>query len=431
MTSRCHCKERGDAAIQSLIDRSWAWGSGLIRFARNDGVGAVLGFVLLLFAGPAHAQSPDACAYLSSLIPVDGGPLFLPSYPTAEDGPLRGVAFLYDDAVAAIALVGCGEAGRARRIGDAMLAALDHDRAWHDGRLRNAYAAGPVESPVKLGGWWDKAQNRWLEDRYQVSSDTGNMAWAMLALLSLDSALHDPRYRDGAARIGSWVAGRADRRGAGGFSGGFSGWEPSPAAVSWKSTEHNTDLAGAFALLSKATGDPVWADRARQAAGFVGAMWDDGRGAFAVGTADDGVTRNPILALDAQIWPLLAIPAMASHADPDLATVDGKLAVGDGFTYSDAGHALWTEGTAQAALVLALLGHAEKADAAERAVEAQRAPRGGYFATPELKLATGFGDAADPGTQRFYYHLPHLAAAAWAALALKHFNPFTDSAALP
>ena len=181
-------------------------------------------------AAPAQAQASDACAYLSGLIPVDGGPLFLPSYPTAEEGPLRSVAFLYDDAVAAIALVGCGEAGRARRIGDAMLAALDHDRAWHDGRLRNGYAAGPVETPVKLGGWWDKTQNRWQEDRYQVSSDTGNMAWAMLALLSLDQALHDPRYRDGAVRIGGWVAGRGDRRGAGGYSGGFSGWEPSPAA---------------------------------------------------------------------------------------------------------------------------------------------------------------------------------------------------------
>ena len=383
-------------------------------------------------ADTAQAQPADACTYLSNLIPIDGGPLFLPSYPTAEDGPLRSVAFLYDDAVATIALVGCGEAGRARRIGDAMLVALDHDRAWHDGRLRNAYAAGPVESPVKLGGWWDVAQNRWLEDRYQVSSDTGNMAWAMLALLALDQSVHDPRYRDGALRIGGWVAGRGDPRGAGGYTGGFSGWEPSPSVLSWKSTEHNTDLAGAFALLSKSIGDPVWLDRAQLAARFVSAMWDDGCACFAVGTADDGVTPNPILALDAEIWPLLAIPVMARlHGDADLATIDSKLAVGDGYVYSDAGHALWTEGTAQAALVLGLLGHTDKADAADRAVDAQRAPRGGYFATPELKLATGFIDPTSPGTQRFYYHLPHLAAAAWAALAQKHFNPFTDSAALP
>jgi hypothetical protein len=392
-------------------------------------IGAALLF--LGFAGAVQAQPTDACAYLSGLIPVEGGPLFLPSYPTAEDGPLRGVAFLYDNAVAAIALVGCGEAGKARRIGDAMLSALDHDRAWHDGRLRNAYAAGPVDTPVKLGGWWDKEQGRWLEDRYQVSNDTGNMAWAMLALLALYQTLHDTRYRDGAIRIGGWVAERVDERGAGGFTGGFSGWEPSPASVTWKSTEHNTDLAAAFALLAKVTGDTAWADRAQRAARFVGAMWDEGCGCFAVGTGDDGVTPNHMLALDAELWPLLAIPAMAPHADADLATVDSKLAIGDGYTYSDAGSALWTEGTAQAALVWALFGHPDKAAAAGRAVEGERAPRGAYFATPQLRLATGFTDAASPGMQRYYYHLPHLAAAAWAALAEKHFNPFTASSALP
>jgi hypothetical protein len=287
---------------------------------------------LILASLPASAQTdpPSACAYLSSLIPVEGGALFLPSYPTAEDGPLRSVAFLYDDAVAAIALVGCGESGRARRIGDAMLAALDHDRAWHDGRLRNAYAAGPVhEFPVKLGGWWDKVQNRWLEDGYQVSSDSGNMAWAMLALLSLDGAQHDPRYRDGAVRIGSWVAGHSDTRGAGGFTGGMSGWEPAPKPVAWKSTEHNTDLAAAFALLSGRTGDPVWSDRARHAAAFVSAMWDEGCACFAVGTAEDGVTPNRILALDAEIWPLIAVPSMASgHGDAVLATVERRLKIG-------------------------------------------------------------------------------------------------------
>ncbi|HEX4507832.1 MAG TPA: hypothetical protein VH722_19045 [Alphaproteobacteria bacterium] len=391
----------------------------------------LLAALFLLFAVPAQAQQADACAYLSSLIPIEGGPLFLPSYPTAEEGPLRGVAFLYDDAVTAIALIGCGEAGKARRIGDAMLAALDHDRAWHDGRLRNAYAAGPVDNPVKLGGWWDQAQGRWVEDRYQVSSDTGNMAWAMLALLTLDRALRDARYRDGAIKIAGWVAGLGDTRGAGGFTGGFLGWEPSPVPVRWKSTEHNTDLAGAFALLAKATGDEAWADRARQAAAFVGAMWDDGCACFAVGTGDDGVTPNPVLALDAELWPLLAIPAMASHAGPDLDTVDSRLAIGDGYTYSDAGSAVWTEGTAQAALVWALLGHPDKADQADRAVEGQRAPRGGYFATPQLRLKTGFADSANPGMQRYYFHLPHLAAAAWVALAEKHFNPFTASAVLP
>jgi hypothetical protein len=393
------------------------------------------GCLALAALQPARAEpaARPACGYLTSLITADGGPIFLPSYPTAAEGPLRSVAFLYDDAVAAIALVGCGEAGRAAKIGDAILAALDHDRAWHDGRLRNAYAAGPThEFPVKLGGWWDKAQNRWLEDAYQVGSDSGNMAWAMLALLAIDGARHDPRYLAGAVRIGDWLAGRFDTRGAGGFTGGMSGWEPSPASVAWKSTEHNTDIAAAFGLLSQRTGDRVWSDRAAHAAGFVAAMWDDGCGCFAVGTTEDGVTRNPILALDAQLWPLIAVPGMATaHGDAALATVAGRLKSGDGYGYSDADHGLWTEGTAQAALTLGLLGHADAAATANGAVAAQRAPDGGFFATGGGALATGFADPTDPKAQRYYFHMPHLAAAGWAALAETGFNPFTAAISLP
>ncbi len=117
---------------------------------------------------------------------------------------------------------------------------------WQDGRLRNAYAAGVVANgPVKLPGWWDNKQNKWLEDRYQVGSDNGNMAWAMLALLSMDDANAASRFRDGAARVGTWVAQWADTRGTGGFTGGTFGHEPTPEVRTWKSTEHNTDLAAA------------------------------------------------------------------------------------------------------------------------------------------------------------------------------------------
>jgi hypothetical protein len=182
----------------------------------------------------------------------------------------------------------------------------------------------------------------------------------------------------------------------------------------------------------KASGDPVWADRAGQAAGFVAAMWDDGRGCYAVGTTDDGVTPNHILALDAEIWPLIAMPATASaHGDAVLATVGHRLRAGEGYSYSDADLGLWTEGTAQAALVLKLLGHGYDAAAANEAVAGERAPQGGYFATEGARLATGFVDPTNPGAQRFYYHMPHLAAAAWAALAEAGFDPFTASTALP
>jgi hypothetical protein len=396
-------------------------------------ISLIFGLAVALVPASARAQPGTACAYLAGLVPESGGPLFVPSYPAAGPGPLRGVAFLYDNATAAIALVGCGQPRRAARIGDAILAALDHDRFWHDGRLRNAYAAGSItEFPVRLGGWWDAAQNRWLEDGYQVSSDSGNAAWAILALMAIDRGGQDHRYRDGALRIGAWVAERADSRGPGGYGGGFSGWEPNPVAVLWKSTEHNTDLAAAFTLLFTATGDPVWRERAKRAADFVAAVWDEGCRCFATGIIEDGVTHSPLLALDAELWPLMAVPGMnTSHGPAVLNTVNDRLRADGGYSYTDAALGLWTEGTAQAALLAKLQGRDADAVALTVAVNTERAPDGGFFAIKAPSLDTGFGDATDPKRQRYYYRLVHLAPAAWAALAERGFNPFTDTGVLP
>ena len=99
-------------------------------------------------------------------------------------------AFVYDNALAGIALIACGQAQRARRIGDAMLQAGAQDRFYHDARLRNAYRAGPVPAgpvPCPVGGTSHPV--RWFEDAYQTGTATGNVAWAALLLL----ALHQPR----------------------------------------------------------------------------------------------------------------------------------------------------------------------------------------------------------------------------------------------
>jgi hypothetical protein len=381
-----------------------------------------------LAAGPSEAAQ-SACDHLAAAVDREpGGAVFLPSYPTVDNGPLKGAAFLYDNAAATIALAACGKQRQARRIADAMVAALDHDRFWHDGRLRNAYLAGPVgDGPVKLPGWWDEGAKRWFEDRYQVGSDTGNMAWAMLALLSVEG--EDTRYRAAALRIGGWVAGRGDPRGPGGFTGGTFGHEPEPQAIRWKSTEHNTDLAAAFGRLAERTGDPVWRERAQAAERLVEAMWGQDCACFAVGTGEDGVTRNPLLALDAQIWPLLALPSMADRRAAALATAERRLAVGPGFGYSEVQGGLWTEGTAQVALLERLLGR--DVQPLERALAAQRAPQGGFFAASGPELPTGFMLPTDPTKPRLYYRVPHLGAEAWVALAEQGFNPFTGTRGLP
>src|SRR5258705_10544825 len=76
--------------------------------------------------------------------------------------------------------------------------AIDKDRTWHDGRLRNAYAAGVVtSSSAKLPGWWDNTQNKWLEDRYQVGSDVRRANSASACGFQRGRS---PRMRRGSAR---------------------------------------------------------------------------------------------------------------------------------------------------------------------------------------------------------------------------------------
>src|SRR5579862_4116352 len=188
---------------------------------------------------PVKATStaaPTACSYLTQTMRAQPlGPVLLASYPTEQAGALHAAAFTYDNAVTAIALVACGQTAQSQRIADALLFALDHDRFWHDGRLRNGYAAGTLgASAPKLAGWWDASTRRWLEDGYQAGSDSGNMAWAMLALLTEHANTGDSRYRDGALRLARWVEGRLDTRGAGGFTGGDFGHEPDPQQQTWK-----------------------------------------------------------------------------------------------------------------------------------------------------------------------------------------------------
>jgi hypothetical protein len=386
----------------------------------------------MLVGLPAFAAGlPTACAYLSGYAQArSSSPQFLASFPTVNSGPLQGAAFVYDNAVATIALVACDRTKDAAQIGDAILAALDRDRYWHDGRLRNGYLAGPIgPGAVKLAGWWDAKQNMWVEDRYQVGSDNGNMAWAILALLALDRATGDHRFRDGAVRIGGWVKQWRGKNEPGGFTGGTFAHEPTPVVEPWKSTEHNTDLAAAFSGLAQATMDNAWLAEARAAEGFVRSMWRPTCRCFAVGTIEDGKTPNLYLALDAQTWPLLAIPGAAARYEVTMAY--GKLRDGKGFAYSEAKEGLWTEGTAQVALLMRLSGRDEEADRLMKAVEAMRTPDGSYFAASTRELPTGFMLETDPTQPRQYFHIAHLAAVSWVAIAQRRYNPFTGTHNLP
>ncbi len=114
----------------------------------------------------------EACAAIAArvdAIPGDG-PLLLRSYDgeSGEGAPtepaLATAAFTYDNALAAIALVGCGRVPAAVRIAAALRGAA------MSSRVRNAYRAGAADSPPVPNGWWDASNALWAQDSYQAKS---------------------------------------------------------------------------------------------------------------------------------------------------------------------------------------------------------------------------------------------------------------------
>lgn len=386
-------------------------------------------------AGFARADGGAApCDPLARRVVAAGGdgPVFLSSWEGAADPALAGAAFTYDNALAAIALTACDRPAEARRIAAALALAATADRAGPEGRLRNAYRAGPQAAPTPPHGWWDAAAGRWLEDDYQVGTATGNVAWAALALLTVAEATPDApeaaALAQAAERLARWiVTATTDDRGAGGFRGGIHGGEAAPRPLTWKSTEHAADAAALFAWLDRrdGTGDR-WAAPAAAARRFLDAQWRTEAGRFATGTLPDGVTRNDgVSGLDAQLWPLLLAYAPADWRRAlDHVTADFASAGGVSFAAGRPG--FWTEGTAQAALVFALAGRTDAAAGFLTEALAQASPAGLLWATKGARLATGLAIGPDSTTDDFfYYRLPHLGATAWAVLAAERWNPFT------
>ena len=286
-----------------------------------------------------------------------------------------------------------------------MLSALDHDRFWHDGRLRNAYRAGAAAIPAALPGHWDRGLGLWSEDGYQVGSATGNAAWAALALLHL--APLDRRYAAGARRIGGWLAANVDGSG---VIGGYFGEEPAPIRQDWHSTEQNIDAA----VVLTALGDPL-DGRCRR---FVDQNFDPSRGCFRTGSGG-GPT-----ALDANLWPLLAFADAPQDWRRALDWVRVHHAAEGGLGFRQDPDGIWTEGTAQGALIFALSG--ERAFAARlMAALPAMASAGGYLRAAKHEIRTGLAVGPHSLSDDFrYFPLPHLGATAWAALAQARINPF-------
>lgn len=405
------------------------------------------GLILTRFSGLGASDKNQALAQtltqtLAKRVDAHGGedPVFLRSYDgRAADGEadadpaLATAAFTYDNALAVIALLAGGCKAQAERIGNALLAAVQHDRAGSTGRLRNTYRAGPQTEAPQPNGWWDKGRMQWVEDDYQVGTATGNVAWAGLALMMLAEKTGQARFADGAASLGLWAVTHAgSAKGPGGFTGGIHGGEAAEKPLGWKSSEHNIDLAALFWRLDhfgvKERWPGFWRDQSQEAKGFLQAMWDDQTGYFLTGTAPDGVTPNRSTSgLDVQFWAQL-LPNAPQSWRRAVTYAETAHGVSGGFSFNNDRAGLWTEGTAQAALTYKVLGDTDKAAACLSSVAAQVSPDGLLWATPLDKLPTGLTIGPDSKIPDFfYYHQPHLGATAWAAIAALGINPMTGA----
>ncbi|HEX2891480.1 MAG TPA: hypothetical protein VHP59_33870 [Vineibacter terrae] len=400
-------------------------------------------------APTAPVLARELCTALATAVDATAtgdGPLFIASYrpgPKEREVPLalHSTAFTYDNALAIIALVACGDTDRARRIGAAFVHALDNDRSFRDGRLRNAYRAGAVRTneAALLPGWWDAAAGRWAEDPYQDGSATGNVAWVALAFLTLHQATGDSDDLAAARRALDWIESRTRAAGGVGFTGGLYGYDPAQVRLGWASTEHNVDIAAAAGWHARISGEARMADMAKAARGFLDAALAGDIGCFVLGTvpASPGsdLAAGPLplgpmadaghLALDTQLWPHLLLDAAPAWS-PTLGCVERRFAVQDGYDFDNDRDGLWVEGTAQAALTFQATGHPARAAELLAGLRAHRAVGGWLLATPAARLTTGLTIGPDSRTPDFFYfNRPHLGATAWAALAALGWNPFT------
>jgi hypothetical protein len=385
--------------------------------------------------GLASPQMPY-CVALANAVTAQAATsnaVFVRSYEPGADenrlpAGLASSAFVYDNALAAIALVACGNLPSATLVGNALSLAVRNDRTFADGRIRNAYRAGAVgEGAPALPGWWDDKQGIWAEDAAQDGTSTGNVAWAALALLTLHQATRRESFLTDAERLIDWVI--ANVSSGGGFRGGFNGYDPQQTSLTWISTEHNVDVYAAAAWLFRVTGEQRYAAAAAQARQFLERAFDEDH--FLLGTKPDGSLADArMLALDVQLWPWMAIPDAPARWRSALNFAAAHLAVDDGFDFDGDRDGVWVEGTAQASLAYRIAGDIPRSAQLLGTLEADRTPSGFLNATRAARVSTGLSiDPTKTEADFFYFRRPHLGATAWATLAATAWNPFTGRAA--
>ncbi len=423
--------------------------------------GLDLGYVIGGFAWVTNAYENggrDITFYIDD-VGYDKGrldePRFLVSFETIPsssdfDTTTNNTAFGYDNALALLAFLSRGrpeDLERAGLLADAFVYAVNNDRYFTDNRLRNGYQGGDLAlfpgwtprgrtATVRMPGWWDTEGTAWYEDEFMVSTHTGNVAWPMIALLNYYRRAGGAEYLEAASALGEWIEKMTrDDRCAGGYTGGYSGWEESASSpggqvkLLYKATEHNIDIYAAFMLLYQETGEEKWKERALHAKGFVESMWNDEGGYFWTGTLDDGCTVNrnlnglgtPNIPVDIQAWAVMALGDYYSALDWAERGTYVEHHGFKGFDFNNDRDGVWFEGTAQMAVAYQMTGAADKSalyvSELRRAMTSAANNNGkGIVAACHDGVTTGF--------EWNYLSRVHVGATAWYIFAEEGYNPY-------
>ena len=361
----------------------------------------------------------------------NSGPSLLRSYDT-ENTFIMNAAFTYDNALAAMAFLSDGKPEEAAHILDGLVYAVQHDRYRPD-RIRNAYMAGPVEpfngwdNGTRLPGWWDQEQNTWLEDRYQVGSNTGNTSFAALALLQYDALYGSEVYRETARILMDRIL-EENRDDWYGFTAGYDGWPEADVVYdfSYKSIEHNIDAYAVFKQLYALTGEQKYADAMESTLSLIENIYDPDEKYFYTGTGDDGKSPNKgLVVLDGIVWNQLSLQEKFEPYMDTLETVASMRTEDGGYPFSkgNGNGGWWAEGTSFTALMYKLLGEEDTAYETLNALCGIQTPRGLFPASTVDELPTGL--YLFDGSSWTYADDPHIAPTAWFIMAVNGFNPYT------
>lgn len=369
--------------------------------------------------------------------------LFAPSYEAyatdTEEYILNSIAYTHDNAAACIALFRAGKPERAKQIADALVFASENDRSFSDGRLRNGYTCGNIESYSGwisylggkfslMPGFYHKQTMKWHEDFYTVSTNLTSLAWGILALSEAYDQCPDRRdYLEAAERIAAFALTLEDAD-HGGFFSGYEGWEGVQSNNYRKPTRDNIELLAALKRLAALPGIPpenvrIYENAAESAEDYILSQFDETTGCFLPGL--DVAESADTVCLPDNAFAILVLPdKYAIQKERALEYIEKNLSVGDGFAYSNADtNGIFWENSGLMALVYMRLGSIKSTDRILKSMEEAQADDGMVFSANINGLFSGLVNFHD-NRRVYYYNRKHIGATAFMALANMKANPF-------